>query len=96
MWIKVKMLNDQDVFVNADKVKFIIPSDAEDGKGCKLFFNTQDVPLQVKTTPEQIDTLLDINSIEKCIDRLKQENMQLEQRIQYDKIYAELYGARKY
>ena len=49
----------------------------------------------VKTTPEQIDMLLDVNSIEKCIDKLKLENLQLKQRMQYDKIHEDIYGASK-
>ena len=94
MWIKVKMTNNQDVFVNSDKVEIISPFGTEDAQGCNLFFSSRDVPLQVKTTPEQIDTLLNVNSIEKCIDRLKIENMQLELQMQYDKIHDEVYGAR--
>lgn len=94
MWIKVKTQNDQDVFVNADKIEVIFPLNTEDGQGCNLFFNAQELPLRVKTTLEQIDTLLDVNSIEKCIDRLKLENMQLAQRMQYDKVFDEIYGAK--
>lgn len=88
------MTNNQDVFVNTDNVDIISPFGTEDGQGCNLFFNVQDMPLQVKTTFEQIDTLLNVNSIEKCIDRLKVENMQLELQMQYDKIHDEVYGAR--
>jgi hypothetical protein len=91
MWIKVKMQNDREVFVNADKIEVIFPFNREDGQGCDIFFDRQKAPLRVKTTIEQIDTLLDVNSIEKCIDRLKLENMQLAQRMQYDKIYDETY-----
>lgn len=94
MWIKVKMSNDRDVLVNSDKVEVIFPFNTEDGQGCNLYFDRQKPPLQVKTTLEQIDTLLDVNSIEKCIDRLKVENMQLAQRMQYDKVFDEIYGAR--
>ena len=94
MWIKVKTQNDRDVFVNADKVEAIFPFNTEDGQGCNMYFDRQKSPLQVKTTPEQIDTLLDVNSIEKCIDKLKLKNLQLRQQIQYDKIYDEIYGAR--
>lgn len=94
MWIKVKTINDRDIFVNADKLDIIYPYATEDGQGCNLYFNTRKAPLKVKATFEQLDTLLDVNSIEKCIDRLKVENMQLEQRMQYDKIFDEIYGAR--
>jgi hypothetical protein len=94
MWIKVKTMSDQDIFVNADRVEVIFPFVTEDGQGCNLFFKAQELPLRVKITPEQMDTLLDANSIEKCIDRLKLENMQLAQRMQYDKAFDEIYGAR--
>ena len=94
MFIKVKTQNDQDVFVNADKIEVIFLFNTEGDQGCTLYFDTQRVPLQVKTTAEQIDTLLDVNSIEKCIDRLKVENMQLEQQMQYDKVFDEIYGKK--
>lgn len=94
MWIKVKTENDRDVFVNTDKVEVISPFNTEDGQGCNLYFDRQKPPLRVKTTAEQIDTLLDVNSIEKCIDRLKVENMQLSQKMQYDKAFDEIYGVR--
>lgn len=94
MWIKVKMQDDQDVFVNADKIEAIFPFNTKGGRGCNLFFNAQESPLRVKTTAEQIDMLLDVNSIEKCIEKLKFENMQLVQRTQYDKVFDEIFGAR--
>lgn len=94
MWIKVKTVSDQEIFVNADKIEVIFPFDTKDGQGCNLFFNAQELPLRVKTTPEQMDTLLGANSIEKCIDRLKLENAQLAQQMQYSKAFDEIYGAR--
>lgn len=94
MWIKVKTENDQDVFVNADRVEVIFPFNTKDGQGCNLCFNSRELPLRVKTTAEQIDALLDVNSIEKCIDRLKVENMQLAQKMQYDEAFDEIYGTR--
>ena len=71
MWIKVKTINDQDILVNADKLDTIYPSATKDGQCCNLYFGTRELPLRVKTTFEQLDTLLDVNSIEKCIERLK-------------------------
>ena len=94
MWIKVTMQDDQDVFVNADRIDVIVPFDTGDGQGCKLCFNAQEPPLKIKTTLNQLDTLLNVNSIEKCIDRLKVERAQLEQQMQFDKIFDEIYGAR--
>ena len=94
MWIKVKTENDRDAFVNADKVETIFPFNDEHGQGCKLYFNSKELPLPVKTTSTQLDMLLYVNSIEKCFDRLEVENMQLRQQMQYDKIHDEVYGAR--
>ena len=94
MWIKVKTLNNGEVFVNADEVKAILPFDTNGAKGTNVYFNLQEAPLQIKTTLSELDTLLDVNSIEKCIDRLKVENMQLAQQIQYGKAFDEIYGAR--
>ena len=94
MWIKVTMLDDRDVFVNADKIESIFPFDTKEGRGCNLYFNAKELPLKTKTTLNQLDTLLNVNSIEKCIDRLKVERAQLEQQIQFDKIFDEIYGAR--
>ena len=90
MWIKVTRLDDVDVLVNADKIEAIYPFDAKDGRGCNLYFNTGEVPLKTKTTIDQLDTLLDVNSIEKCIDRLKVENTRLKRQMQFDKMLNEL------
>lgn len=94
MWIKVTKLDDVDVYINADKLEVIYPYDTGDDQGCILYFNGEEVPLKTKTTFNQLDTLLNVNSIEKCIDRLKAESLQLKQRMQYREIFDELYGAR--
>ena len=81
MWIKVTEPNDRDVFINCDNVDLIIPTD----EGCNILFSTSEIPLRVKTTFAELDRFLDVNSTEKYIDKLKQENFQLALRESYDK-----------
>lgn len=100
MFIKVKIADDKEVMLNSDIIACVKPfirpdpDTGEDVYECYVDFIGGGI-LEVCQPFNQLEYILQANSIEKEIDRLKRENAQTAMRMQYDEIYSTLYGGKR-
>jgi hypothetical protein len=93
MFIKVKANDGHEFMLNADNIISITPLD-ETLSRCRVEC-VDDCSFEVSQPFNQLEYMLQANSIEKEIDRLKVENMQTAMRMQYDEIHSSIYGGKR-
>ena len=100
MFIKVKIVNDSEIMLNSDIITRITsftkphPETQEPLHGCYVELVDRTV-IEVHQPFNQLEYILQANSIEKEIERLKLENMKTSMQTQYDVIYSTIYGGKR-
>lgn len=80
--------------VNASHIASIDEHITPDITFTQVRFNDGTV-LDCKDSYNQLSMLLDVDSVEKHIERLKEENFRRRMQYQYDEIFAELMGGKR-
>lgn len=99
MFIKVKLTNGNEIMLNSDTIIRIAafvksrPETQEPLHGCYVELVSGTV-IEVGQPFNQLECMLQPNSIEKEIERLKLENMQIRTRTQYDEVHNSIYGGK--
>lgn len=84
MFIKVTNYHNQEIIVNTENVTFITPFEKADGtQSCYINFTSGDM-LSVKQSIPTLECLIEVDSLEKKIDSIKDENARIKLREAYD------------
>lgn len=98
MFVKVKDIYDKEVLLNSDYIQAITRRVMADGteEGCNVFIcGVKELPMELHSSFEELEMLLDVVSTEKRIEQLKIENIRLAQRMQFEEIFSEIYGGKR-
>ena len=74
MFIKIEGLDKEPMLVNAETIRIITEHETPETTFCRIHFDTEDASLDTLNTLMMLESLLDANSVEKQIARLKYEN----------------------
>ena len=98
MFIKLKEYNEREIMLNVNSIVNIIPyselQNEEYVYGCYIECACGNI-IKVKESFQQLEYILQPNSIEKEIERLKTENFQLRMRKEYEDTVDIMLGRRK-
>ena len=95
MFVRLKTTLETDIIINADHISTVQRFATPSQEGCEITFVNNSDSIRVLNTIEQLDMLLDVNSIEKIVDSLKRENFELRRRQMYDQIMGEFMGGKQ-
>lgn len=96
MFIKInRKLDGEPILVNTEAIASIVEHRTPDETFCRISFKDSEEIIDVKHTLANFEFLLEVNSIERQIAKLKLENLQLQGQIMYQTVHDELIGGRK-